>query len=280
MSARSFMPIVLVLVLHAQSSRAVANEPDGESQRSQSDEPTLANGGSSGDAEMLFAEAKQLHDAHDLRGALQKLEQCYAVSRSANVLFNIASVHQELDDCPKALEFYRRYLAEATDDDGRSNANEQISALSQQCPAAEPAPVSPEAESKSPTIAPESVSEPAPAPRAPVPSQQPHRWLTAGGIALGAGALAGAATAFFSVRAFQAKHDYETTHSTQIYGERSADYNRDVVYSSICGAATGAAILFGVYALAVAAPRERTAPAALMVTIAPGRAQLGYRLSF
>jgi len=231
-------------------------------------------------AEELFAQAREKYETGDAQGALSDLEQCYVLSHSVNLLYNLALIHNELGDCPKALDHFQRYIQAAADSERRDEVNRQIAELSVKCPPASSALASPN-----------SVSTHGPPYAAPAPHSVPssnetattrqQQWLSVGWVALGAGAVSGMTAAYFAVRAVQANHDTEQRPiSADYYRERSSDLTRYSTYAWVLGATSVLAIGAGVYALVLAAPKQQHTSSELAATLSPSAALIGYRLRF
>jgi hypothetical protein len=276
--------VVLLIAVEAQPSLANAEHSSvgAPAQPSQRHESADASASSPDDAEALYADARRRYDAGDLRGALEILQRCYAVAKSPNLLFNIAQVHHELSDCPAALEFYQRYVQDSTDGERRDDANQQIAILSKQCPPprtsthiVEANPIT-KPSHEIPTAAPvltTRVREPA--------SERPHHWSTVGWIALGAGTLAGVATAYFSAEALQASRDTERKDVGASYHyERAADLTRESAWAWACGVTTVVAVGTGIYALTLASPKQKPPPTRFSMALSPQAALVDYRLLF
>jgi hypothetical protein len=275
--------IALWLVFFCQPAFATSASSDvaDEAQQKMSGESSVEKVAPANEAEELFAQARKKYEAGDVHGALNDLERCYALSHSVNLLYNLALLHNELEDCPKALHYFHRYIQEASDGERRDEVNRQIAALSEKCPPANPA------------LAPAHVApkngppQAAPATPRSVPTAsgtvttRPQQWSTVGWIALGAGAVSGVTTAYFAVKAVQANHDTEQRPIlADYYKERSSDLTRYSTYAWVFGATSVLAIGVGVYALAVAAPNQQNASSELTATVSNSSALVGYRLRF
>jgi tetratricopeptide (TPR) repeat protein len=251
-----------------------------EAQQKRSDESGVEMSDLAAKAEELFAQARKKYEAGDLHGALSDLEQCYVLSHSVNLLYNLALVHNELGDCPKALDHFQRYIRAAADGERRDEANRQIVALTGKCPPASPALAS---RQSAPT---HRLPQAAPAPHS-VPTinktatTSQEQWLSIGWIALGAGAVSGMTAAYFAVRAVQANHDTQRRPiSADYYKEQSSNLTRYSTYAWVFGATSVLAIGVGVYALVLAAPKQQDASSGLTATLSPSAALVGYRLRF
>lgn len=232
-------------------------------------------------AEELFAEARKKYEAGDVLGALGDLEQCYVLSHSVNLLYNLALLHNELGDCPQALDHYQRYLEAAPDGERRDEVNRQIAALSAKCPPASTALAPPQqsAPRQEPTQAVRARPTGPAVGKTATTRQQP--WLSVGWIAVGAGAMSGASAAYFAVRAVHASHDTQQRPiAADYYKERSSDLTHYSTYAWVFGATSVLATGVGVYALLWVAPKQQDANSGLTATLSHSAALVGYRLRF
>lgn len=255
----------------------VPSDVAADAQQKRSDKTSVEKVERADEAEELFARARKKYEAGDVHGALNDLEQCYALSHSVNLLYNLALLYNDLEDCTKALDYFHRYIREAADGERRDEANRQIAAFSEKCPPASPAPaalkhVPPQA---------------APATPRPVLTvsgtvmPRPQRWSTVGWIALGAGAVSGVTAAYFAVQAVEANHDTEQRPITaDYYKEHSSDLTRYSTYAWVFGATSVLAMGVGVYVLAVAAPKQQDVSSGPTATVSNSAALVGYRLRF
>lgn len=227
------------------------------------------------EANQLFAEAEERYGAGDLPGAVVRLERCFTLTKDANLLFNLAQLYRELSDCPKALDYYRRYVEADPEGIRIYDAKQYLATLSQQCPAETPkTPVEPVAAPATTEPKPPAITSPPELPRS-------SHWTTLGWVSLGSGALAITASALFTVGALHAKHDTEQSHISAAYYDRR---NSDLFRNSLCAGAFGAtaivAVGFGIYSLAVAAPKERRQTTAWSVSVSPNTVLLGASAQF
>jgi tetratricopeptide (TPR) repeat protein len=232
-------------------------------------------------AEELFAQARAKYEAGDMLGALNDLEQCYLLSHSVNLLYNLALLHNELGDCPKALDHYQRYIRAAADGERHEEVNRQIAALSMKCPPASSALAL--RRQPTPTHGGSPIATaPYPGPtsgKTAATSQQP--WLSIGWIAVGAGAVSGVTAAYFAVRAVQANHDTQQRPiAAEYYKERSSDLTRYSSYAWVFGATSILAMGVGVYALVLVAPKQQDASSGLTATLSQSAGLVGYWLRF
>jgi hypothetical protein len=231
--------------------------------------------GATPDVEGLFAAAQRRYEAGDLPAALTYLEQCYEATASPNLLFNLAQLQRELLHCEAALDYYQRYLQASPDGERRSDAEQHVATLRQQCPPAT-APVPPARQTPPPLA---NALDPLPA--------APHNWSTLGWVTLGAGALATAASVYFAVETQHAKRDIERLiHTRDLdYGTsgiegRLDDFYRDRTLAFVSGTAATLTIATGIYTLVVAAPSEKAKRTGLSITAQPNAVSVDCRLRF
>jgi hypothetical protein len=233
------------------------------------------------DADALFNEAQQKIAERDLAGALALLTQCYELTGSKNLLYNMARLQQDLKDCSSALANYRLFVRDAAESAWRADAKQQIGLLESTCVPAAPAAVAPPVE---PVRSP----EPKPPPPTP-PAHQTHPtrklpWSTIGWFALGAGTASSITTVYFAKKAFDAKHQTDTpAGNAQVFYERAADLTRNSTYAWTFGAVSAVALGVGTYALILGARGEAAAPAErshLAAVVLPSVAALEYTTAF
>jgi tetratricopeptide (TPR) repeat protein len=225
------------------------------------------------DVDKQYAAAAERYAAGDLAGAIRVFEQCYTATQAENLLFNLAQLYRELGDCTKALEYYQLYIHKAPDGERSSDAKGHVEVLRPRCGT---------------TPAPKLDPRPTPVPLAVTPAPPPPRtnyWQPVGWIALGASALATAATVFASIEANHAKRDVERMLQAESFaaGElmsRNDDFYHDRNWAFALGATAVVTAGFGVYALGVAAPRARAQDQAFSLLVLPNRAYVGYQLGF
>lgn len=271
--------IIFALLLQQWSSRVMAAsaESDGATAASQAATPSELQAGPCDEARVIFIEGERLYEAGDLGGALRKFEVCQALCGNAEVLFDMALVHQQLGDCPNALKHYRRYIEAATDDKGDAYARQQIGELSKQCPIddAERPPATAKAQRHEPKISGNSARTPE------MVASGHHLWSTIGWVALGAGAIAGGGVSYCSVDMLHVKRDAEQIGiSPAEYDNLDRAYYRDSVCIGVLSAVAGIAVGLGVYSLGVAAPSERPATISWSARMSPNTTFVAYRMAF
>lgn len=173
---RSAALCVLELGLLARTGSAADPSPTAaEAQRPASGERVVA----------LNEEGGALYAAGDYRRAAERFLQAYAVDEDPNLLFNIASCYEALDDIDAALEKYRAFLAAPdADPEGRPRAEQAIARLTEVESARADASQPPEAPAAAPAV-PTPAAAPADTPPAPDADWVPWAGL-GGGVARGA----------------------------------------------------------------------------------------------
>lgn len=229
---------------------------------SERDEPNLT-------AEEAYDRAIRAYAAGDKVAALSFMEQSYELSKLPELLYNIAKIERELDQCASALATYQRYLDDAPTATQRDAAIDGVRVLSAEC--LHPAPTD---VSKASTLD--------------VPSTY---WTTphvVGWSAIIAGAAAGAASLGLGLASnsdARAYLDYlhaEMTPKAPPYRFNSerGDAARLRSFATVFGIAGGALAAGGVLCLTFwHERRERSAPS-VSLELAPGGAALGYSRHF
>jgi|GEM_PF-2927625 len=240
----------------------------------------------------LVAAAKMLYRQADFRGSIELLMQCYAATRDANMLFNVAQVYRQLDECEGATEYYRRYVQEAPSGERVPQAREFLEGT--HCEAAAGA------DSRLPSVArlpslpsPPPAAKAEPAPPVPLRSVPPlalatsspqlrpsnagsrltDPWPTIAGVSLGATAMAALSFAYFAVETRSAKRDVEQTVTQPRFDGRYLEGRLDDFYRyrnwAIASAiASGLTAGFSAYAItaAIRAKQERRRQISVAVT--------------
>lgn len=201
------------------------------------------------EAEQLLATARQQYQMGNLKGAVELLRQCYAITRDPNLLFNIAQVYRELNDCTSATEHYERYIEEAPDGERVGDARKHIAMLRPTCPIAMPREAhadSAVARTTPPTVGPPLV----------------NYWPTVAWVSMGTSVLAAAATTYFAVEAHSAKRDVERiqlqpSFDARYLNSRLDDFYRDRNWAAGAAITSGVTLALGIYASIVAAADRR-----------------------
>ena len=83
-----------------------------------------------------FTKGRQLYDAGDKSGAVERFKEAYKLSKNPVLLYNIAFVYDELGDRALALHYYEKFLMDAPDvkktKANRQLASERVPALKQE----------------------------------------------------------------------------------------------------------------------------------------------------
>jgi hypothetical protein len=233
------------------------------------------------EVELRYSQAQTAYTDGDLRRAARLLHECYEATRSSNLLFNLAQLYRELKECPRALAYYERYLADVKTGGRAEDAKTHVTALRLECPETEPQ-IEPVRSEPKPT------TPPTAAPPPPLPDRT-NPWTVAGWTTLGTGAVAAAATVYASLEMKHARDDVEhpRIQNGKIDGdylaERQDDFYRNRTWALAFGAATTGLVGFGLYALAVAAPRHEARQErarTLSVAVLPGHATIVYGFKF
>ncbi|MGC4069090.1 MAG: hypothetical protein QM784_31485 [Polyangiaceae bacterium] len=246
--------------------------------------PSLSNE----EVEQRYKQAQVAYSEGDLREAARLLSECFAATHSPNLLFNLAQLYREMKECQTALSYYDRYLAEVKDGGRAEDAKAYVTELRAECPPTPPAsvetrPVEPHTEA-----APVPASTPATKPAASPPSRT-NPWKVVGWATLGTSAVAAAATVYASIETKHAHDDSENPRMVNgridgdYVAERQDDFYRNRNWAFAFGAATTGLIGFGLYALAIAAPRydaQHERASSLAVTVLPGHASVLYGFQF
>jgi tetratricopeptide (TPR) repeat protein len=224
-------------------------------QSAATEKPAVHASAETEDSATLFAKAEQHYEAGDLRGAVELLQQCYSATHDPNLLFNIAQVLRDLNECSGAVENYRRYIQQAPHGERVAHAKSQIAELEPNCRAAV-RPVEEKAAPPDPARYRRSVM-------APTADSEPSKfWPIIGWTSCGAGVIAATAATYFGLEAHSAKLDIERIQQhppfqASYLQNRLDDFYRDRNWAIGFGIASGVMAAVGLYVLIVTAPEQR-----------------------
>ncbi|HEY5959467.1 MAG TPA: hypothetical protein VIV60_23075, partial [Polyangiaceae bacterium] len=220
------------------------------------------------DADALFAEAQNKILAHDLPSALILLKQCYELTGSYNLLYNMARLQQELLNCSDALANYRLFVRNAVESPWRDDANRQIATLESTCEQPQPTPSAPEPAPTARSVAPP-VTKALPG-QSSVQPEHAAPWSTIGWVAIGTGTLTSVATVYFAKQAFDAKHQTDApSGNADAFYARAEELKRNSIYAWTFGVTSVVALGVGVYALVVGARKPTVKSQQLAVIALP-----------
>jgi hypothetical protein len=246
-----------------------------ESSEEEPSRPAAADDG----AQQLMGEAKGRYREGDLRGAIELLQQCYELTHDASVLFNIAQVYRELDDCGAAVKHYELYVQHAPEGKRVADADKHLKDLVQRCKA-KPATVSPAQPSAPPP------PPPPPPPPSPQSTSEPtNYWPLIAGVSFGASVISAVATTSFAIQANHAKNDVERIQTQPHFDARTLntrfdDFYRDRNWAVGMGIAFGVTAGIGTYALTAAARVKNEHLRGVSVVVTPRGTSVGFQLRF
>ncbi|HEX3853547.1 MAG TPA: hypothetical protein VHW01_21425, partial [Polyangiaceae bacterium] len=172
-------------------------------------------------AEAAYQQAQAMYAKNDIQGALDSMRESYRLCQRRELLYNLAMLERELQQCRSALDDYTSYLEQVPQGRYRSAAEQASAELSRQCPAvgapsvAPPPPSPPVTTSSEPPPAPAPALPPAPAPapsNTPVSQPDSPYWTpprVIGWSAITAGLLAGSGALYFTFAAVTARSDLQ-----------------------------------------------------------------------
>ncbi|HWA75913.1 MAG TPA: hypothetical protein VG937_26430 [Polyangiaceae bacterium] len=246
--------------------------------------PATAEADKAARAAQLYRDAEAKYVAGDLTGALAQMQLCYEVSGITELLFNLAQLHQELEQCKPALATYREYLARNAEPSRRDDANRAIAELSRRCPE----PPSPPAQ---PAVSPrvEAPKAAAPPPVAPIPPRYWTPMRTAGWSSIAGAVLAGSGAAYLAIQAANDEQALEQRlrdlRSSQA-GFDEADKQREnagqraATWAQVLGVSAAALTTVGVTLLVIAAPEQEAQSSALSLEFGSGSLSARYSRAF
>ena len=218
--ARWSLAASTVACLALAAPRALAADPVAATPAPAANQPPEA-ANDNDQAAAAFRRAVQQHAAGDLQGARDSMLESYRLSNRAELLYNIGKIQAALGECSLSLAAYRDYLEQVPEGRYRAEALQARSELEAQCPSADTSAVA---------VAAPAASEVPAATGSQVASEQPPmraapnganagpkvdtatpganraamvRWL--GWSAIGAGALAGVGSIYFTAQAYEAR---------------------------------------------------------------------------
>jgi hypothetical protein len=237
-------------------------------------------------AAAAFKRSLDLYATGDLPGALDAMRESHRLSNRTELLYNIARIEEELDDCPASLADYSRYLELVPAGRYRLPAQEARQKLAARCPAPS-APTVASVATKAPEPAVTASASPTPAVNEPPVQAKP--WLppsTWGWAAVALGAAAGAGAVYFMVEAVDAHDRFQGVVNAHKNGSGPLDMSlqdqqhRDQTWAQVLAVTSGALVTGGVVGLLIA-PRGTTPPASTAsLYLTPGQLGASFSQSF
>jgi tetratricopeptide (TPR) repeat protein len=215
----------------------------------------------------------------DIKGAFDEMQESYRLSKRPELLYNLARLEDNLQDCQASLEDYRRYLERVPQGSYRQAAEQASAELGRRCPSADPtAPVA---------AAPTQPSEGSPASdkqkQSALPQEHSYwttpRWI--GWSAIAAGTLAGVGALYFRLAAGNAHDSFQQTvdnwEQARLNGSKEAlDYrlqdqqHLDMHMAVALGVTGGALVAGGLFVLILDPQKREQTRANAQIFIAPG----------
>lgn len=237
-------------------------------------------------AAVAYEQALSTYATGNVKGAFDRMLESYRLSQRPELLYNLARLERELQECQAALEDYRRYLERVPNGRYRDDATQSITELSRDCPRPDP----------TPTVAAQPVPAPPRAAAAEVPpkahAQRDTRYWTAprvvGWSAVASGVVAEGGMLYFWLAGKAARDDFAATVHRYKGGPLPLDesardrQHRDLTAAQVLGVAGGALITGGALVL-ILGPRSQPAapaPASAFLYLEPGGMGAAYSRSF
>jgi hypothetical protein len=230
-------------------------------------------------AEAAYQQAQAKYAKSDVKGALESMRESYRLCQRPELLYNLAMLERELQECRLALEDYTSYLKQVPQGRYRHAAEQASTELSRECPAVTAPSTAPPPALPPP---PPAQSEPPPAPK---PSQgaashpdSPY-WTPpriVGWSAVTAGLLAGGGALYFTFAAFSARSDYDHSieaelHGTGLYQPSLQDkQHRDQTLAQLLVVSGGALVASGALVLIFGSKDQAHATASAQIQAQPG----------
>jgi hypothetical protein len=202
-------------------------------------------------AEAAYQRALAAYATGDIKGAFEAMRDSYRLSQRPELLYNLAMLERELEECQASLEDYRRYLQRVPNGRYRDAAEQASRELERECPAADAAPAAGPAKLE-PTADLAAMGKTAP----PTPAQPaPTYWTTPRVLAwsaIGAGVVAGSTALYFELAAKSARNDFATNITRALAGQATFDpklqdrQHHDETAAIVLGVSGGALVTSGV----------------------------------
>ena len=215
-------------------------------------------------AEAAYQRALAAYATGDIKGAFDAMRESYRLSQRPELLYNLAMLERELEECQASLEDYRRYLQRVPNGRYRDAAERACRELERECPAADPVPApvparpGPTAEAAAKTALPPLAYR-----------ERASYWTTPHVLAwsaIAAGAVAGGAALYFDLAAKSARDDLATKVTRVLAGQATFDskledrQHHDETAAWVLGVTGGALLTSGALFLILGqgAPHEGT----------------------
>jgi hypothetical protein len=240
-------------------------------------------------AETAYRQAQAKYAKNDVRGALESMRESFRLCQRPELLYNLAVLERELQECRSALDDYTSYLQQVPQGRYRQAAELASTELGRECPAVVVTPSAAQPPAAPPLT---TKSEPPPAPD---PSQNavsrpdsPY-WIpprVVGWSAVTAGVLAGGAALYFLGAAVSERSDFSNSVDTRLVSGGLPDMrlqdrqHRDQRLAQGLAVSGGALVTGGILVL-IFGPRDRQqARARAQIQVQPGRLDARFTQSF
>jgi len=262
------------------SSAASAKSSDAATLSVQSPSPT-ANG-AAGDApptseaaaESAYQQAQAKYAKNDITGALESMRESFRLCQRPELLYNLAMLERELQECRLALEDYTSYLKQVPQGRYRYAAEQASTELSRECPAVAAPSVTP----PPPPPQSEPSSAPEPSPGAASHPDSPY-WTpprVVGWSAVTAGLLASSGALYFTFAALSARSDYNRSIEAASKGTGPYDLSlqdkqhRDQTLAQLLAVSGSALVAGGALVLIFGSKDQAHAAASAQIQAQPG----------
>lgn len=173
-------------------------------------------------AEAAYQQAQAKYAKNDIKGALESMRESYRLCQRPELLYNLAMLERELQECRLALDDYTSYLKQVPQGRYRHAAEQASSELAGACPAVPAPPSVMPAPAPVPSAKPE--PPPAPEPRPTASHSSSPYWTPPriiGWSAVTAGVLAGVGALYFTGAAVSARSEYQNSINAEVNGTGS-----------------------------------------------------------
>ncbi len=239
-------------------------------------------------AQAAYQEAQARYARRDVQGALESMRESYRLCERPELLYNLATLEQELNECSLALVDYTSYLEQVPQGRYRHAADQASAQLSRACPV--PPATPPNAVSAPPPPPLVRNVEPSPPVEHTVARSDSPYWTAphvVGWSAVGAGVLAAAGAVYFTVAALSARSDYARSVNAAKTGGLDLlqpglqdRQHRDQLVAQVLAVSGSALVAGGVLVLLFGPKDAAHAEATAQVQARPGWLGASYRQRF
>jgi len=229
-------------------------------------------------AESAYQQAQAKYAKQDIKGALESMRESYRLCQRPELLYNLAMLERELQECRPALDDYSSYVQRVPQGRYRQAAEQAIVELSRECPAVAAASPAPPPAAPPPSTKSEPQSAPDPGKNAVIQPDSPY-WTpprVVGWSAVTAGLLAGGAALYFLGAAVSERSAFSNSVDTRFVSGGLPDMrlqdrqHRDQQLAQVLAFSGGALVTGGILVLIFGPPDRKQATLHAQIQVQPG----------